>query len=52
MKDYGYYEQLKSENDNSETDNLNNELLANLMSKIDILTKRLDNVESYLEQIK
>ena len=52
VKDYGYYAQLKSENDNSETDNLNNELLESLMSKIDILTKRLDNVESYLEQIK
>ena len=52
VKDYGYYKEIKSENDNSETDNLNSELLNSLMSKIDILTKRLDNVESYLEQIK
>ena len=42
----------KSENDNSESDNLNNELLQGLMNKINILTKRLDNIESYLEQLK
>lgn len=80
VKDYGYYTQLKSENDNSETDNLNSELLQrnfvsqcqfeeltqSLMDKIrqvedlqghfqemaNILTKRLDNVETYLEQLK
>ena len=54
IKDYRskYATGKKSENDNSETDNLNNELLENLMSKIDILTKRLDNIESYLEQLK
>jgi hypothetical protein len=52
IKDYGYYTQLKSENDTSETDNLNSELLQSLMDKINILTKRLYNVETYLEQLK
>ena len=52
VKDYGYYKEIKSENDNSETDNLNSELLQSLMDKISILTKRLDNVETYLEQLK
>ena len=42
----------KSENDNTESDNLNNELTQCLMNKINILTKRLDNIESYLEQLK
>lgn len=41
-----------SETNSVETDNLNSELLQSLMSKIDILTKRLDNVETYLEQLK
>ena len=52
VKDYGYYKEKKSENDSGETDNLNMELLQSLMSKIDILTKRLDNIESFLEQLQ
>ena len=28
------------------------EIIASLTNKIDILTKRLDNVEAYLEQLK
>ena len=54
VKDYRskYSAEKKSENDTVETDNVNNELLGNLMSKIDILTKRLDNVESFLEQLQ
>ena len=55
-----------SETNSVETDNLNSELLQSLMDKIrqvedlqghfqemaNILTKRLDNVETYLEQLK
>ena len=42
----------KSENDNVETDNLNTEIIASLTQKIEILTKRLDNIESFLEQLQ
>ena len=54
IKDYRskYSAEKKSENDNSETDSLNNELLESLVSKIELLTKRLDNVESFLEQLQ
>ena len=52
VKDYGYYAQIKSENDNAETDNINMELLQSLMDKINILSQRLDNVESFLEQLQ
>ena len=50
VKDYGYYAQIKS--DNSETDNSNDELIQSLMDKVNILTKRLDNVETFLEQLQ
>ena len=52
VKDYGYYKEIKSENDSGENENLNMEIIQSLTNKIDILTKRLDNVESYLEQLK
>ena len=52
VKDYGYYKEIKSENDNVETDNLNTEIIASLTQKIEILTKRLDNIESFLEQLQ
>ena len=54
IKDYRskYASGKKSETNSIETDNLNSEIIESLMSKIDILTKRLDNVESYLEQLK
>ena len=54
IKDYRskYATGKNSENTNVESDNLNMELLQSLMDKINILTKRLDNIESYLEQLK
>ena len=35
-----------------ETDNLNMDLVESLMDKISILTKRLDHIESFLEQLR
>ena len=54
IKDYRskYNPNKNSETNSVETDNLNSELLQSLMDKINILTKRLDNVETYLEQLK
>jgi hypothetical protein len=54
IKDYRskYSAEKKSENDNSETDSLNMEIIESLTNKIEILTKRLDNVESFLEQLQ
>ena len=54
IKDYRskYASGKKSETNSVETDNLNMEIIQSLTNKIDILTKRLDNVESYLEQLK
>lgn len=54
IKDYRskYNPNKNSETNSAETDNLNSELLQSLMDKINILTKRLDNVETYLEQLK
>ena len=54
IKDYRskYASGKNSETNSVETDNLNSELVESLMNKINILTKRLDNVETYLEQLK
>ena len=54
IKDYRskYNPNKNSETTNAESDNLNSELLQSLMDKINILTKRLDNIEAYLEQLK
>ena len=54
IKDYRskYNPNKNSETNSAETDNLNTELTESLMNKIAILTKRLDNVETYLEQLK
>ena len=54
IKDYRskYASGKNNQNNNSESDNVNTELLASLMNKIDILTKRLDNIETFLEQLK
>ena len=52
VKDYGYYKEIKSENDNSETDNSNDELIQNLMDKLNMLEQRINNVESFLTQLK
>ena len=54
IKDYRskYSAEKNSETTNAESDNLNNEILESLTNKINILTKRLDNIESYLEQLK
>ena len=54
IKDYRskYASSKNSETNSAETDNLNSELVESLMNKINILTKRLDNVETYLEQLK
>ena len=54
IKDYRskYASGKNSETNSVETDNLNSEVVESLMNKINILTKRLDNVETYLEQLK
>ena len=54
IKDYRskYAPSKNNQNNNSETDNLNNELLTSLMNKIDILTQRVNNIESFLEQLQ
>jgi hypothetical protein len=54
IKDYRskYATGKNNQNNNSETDNLNNELLTSLMNKIDILTQRVNNIESFLEQLQ
>ena len=54
IKDYRskYASGKNNQNDTSENDNVNVELVQSLMNKIDILTKRLDNIETFLEQIK
>ena len=54
IKDYRskYAQGKKSETNDSENDNLNMEIIASLTNKIEILTKRLDNIESFLEQLK
>ena len=41
-----------NQTDTSENDTLNTELVESLMNKINILTKRLDNIETFLEQLK
>lgn len=54
IKDYRskYATGKNNQNNNSENDNLNAELLASLMNKIDILTQRVNNIESFLEQLQ
>ena len=54
IKDYRskYNPNKNSETNSVETDNLNTEIIESLTNKINILTKRLDNVEAYLEQLK
>ena len=54
IKDYRskYASGKNNQNDTSETDNVNVELVQSLMNKIDILTKRLDHIESFLEQLQ
>ena len=54
IKDYRskYNPNKNSETNSVETDNLNMEIIESLNNKINILTKRLDNVETYLEQLK
>ena len=54
IKDYRskYASGKNSETTNAESDNLNTEIIESLTNKINILTKRLDNIESYLEQLK
>ena len=54
IKDYRskYAPGKNNQNNSSETDNLNNELLTSLMNKMDILTQRVNNIESFLEQLQ
>ena len=54
IKDYRSKDAIGKINqtDTSENDNLNTELVESLMNKINILTKRLDNIETFLEQLK
>ena len=54
IKDYRskYAPSKNNQNNSSETDNLNNELLTSLMNKMDILTQRVNNIESFLEQLQ
>ena len=54
IKDYRskYASGKNNQNNSSENDNLNNELLTSLMNKIDILTQRVNNIESFLEQLQ
>ena len=55
IKDYRskYAKQDKNvDSTSSETDNLNHELIQNLMDKLNMLEQRINNVESFLTQLK
>ena len=46
-----YRSKYSTTNKETENNNFDSELLSTLMDKVNILTKRLDNVETFLEQL-
>jgi hypothetical protein len=47
-----YRSKYSTTNKETENNNFDSELLSTLMDKVNILTKRLDNVETFLEQLQ